>query len=229
MAKKWTARVTRVLAGALLLGATLLAAAPAKAAPSAEAAVAPPAPNLLSATINDARTAVHLIWEPLAAGDPTRTYDFYANGRRFRTLTALQGNKFGVHLADFGLTGNEVFTMVGKDAAGNVSPPSNGLVPVRPGTLPAIELTSAVLNESAGEVTLTWTPSRTREEFGPIGYGIYADGVAIASSLSTTITFPLLFDPLRPPLSGDEVFTVRASDFTFATSPMSNGMVATRS
>jgi hypothetical protein len=73
---------------------------------------------------------------------------------------------------------------------------------------------------------MTWTPSKTEELFGPVGYIISADGATLLGTFATTtLTFPLVDPGLSYELSGNETLTVRAADLTFAQSRPSNGLV----
>jgi hypothetical protein len=223
-----------LLFGALLLFGVPGAASAAAASPPG-AAAALPAPVLESATIKLNR--VILTWERVA-DDRVTGYVIRANGRLlphgWRT-----GATSDIATIDFGpgdgLTGREVYTVAaGSDFGADgiprtVSPPSNGLVPVAPGTLPAPELTDATVerfSDGSARVTLTWTPSRSEDE--TIIYVIFADGQAVTdfANVTTATFFPDLCGG-GCPLSGTETYTVKAIDRTMAESPMSNGLVPT--
>jgi hypothetical protein len=214
-----------LVACVVLVGAPATLAAGAAGEPGSQAAVSAgtlPAPALTDATIKGDNVA--LFWTP-GAGDTAAQYGIYANGR-FLYRTFGPERRTLVFLASLGLTGRETFTVVAEDSSLNGSAPSNGLVPVAPDPLPAPELRSAV--REGDSITLTWTPSQTKEVFAPVQYDIKADGRGILFSVtSTTVTFPLTDPHCTYFLSGSEEFTVVARDRSLAESPPSNGLVAT--
>jgi hypothetical protein len=227
---------------------TLLGVVPLSGAPSASAAtvstdtapqavVALPAPTLDIATIKGDN--VQLIWTPPAQREGVTNYGIYADGT-FLFRTGGSADSAPVYLASEGLTGREVFTVVAEGGVARdgtplgQSPPSNGLVPVTPATLPAPELTSAVRQgDWGGIVTLTWTPSQSEQK--DIPYSIFADGPSVPNGHALvwsvtnemTATFVAVGCDGVCPLPGTEVYTVVASDRTKAESPPSNGLVAT--
>ena len=210
-----------LVACALLAGAPAALAAGAAAEPGSHAR-ALPAPTLTDATIKGDNVA--LFWTP-GAGDTAAQYGIYADGR-FLHRTFGPETRTHVFLASMGLTGRETFTVVAEDSSLNPSAPSNGLVPVAPDALPAPELTSAV--REGDEITLTWTPTPTKEAFGPVEYMIQSDREKILFSVtSTTVTFPMTDPFCTYFLQGDEEFTVVARDRSMSQSPRSNGLVAT--
>lgn len=236
----WRAPLAVTLLGAVRLSGTPSASAAAtstETAPRAAAVAALPAPTLDIATIKGDN--VQLIWTPPAQREGVTNYGIYADGT-FLFRTGGSADSALVYLASEGLTGREVFTVVAEGGVAsdrtplNQSPPSNGLVPVPPATLPTPELTSAVRQgDWGGTVTLTWTPSQSEQ--ADIIYSIFADGPSAPNGHTlvwsvtneTTATFIAAGSDGACPLPGTEVYTVVASDRTNAESPPSNGMVAT--
>jgi hypothetical protein len=211
-----------LVACALLAGVPATLPAGAAGEPGSQAR-ALPAPTLTDATIKGDNVA--LFWRP-GEGDTAAQYGVYANGRFLHRTFGPEKSTI-VFLASMGLTGRETFTVAAEDSSLNSSAPSNGLVPVAPAVLPAPELRSAV--REGDEITLTWTPSQTKEAFAPVQYIVQADDEKILFSVtSTTVTFPLTDPSYTYVLSGNEKFTVVARDRSMAESPPSNGLVATR-
>jgi hypothetical protein len=186
------------------------------------------APTLHSATIKGDN--VELLWTPPAGGNAA-DFAIYANGDFVqRTLSP---DSVTIFLASEGLSGDEAYTVVAEDSAGNESRPSNAMTPrqVAAAAMPAPKLNSAVLAKDI--VTLTWAPSRTDERSGEINYLIYATNKGAEKQLvemvqnATTVKIPLNRDTIV--LNGQETYTVVARDRTLAESPPSNGLIPTRS
>lgn len=207
-------RITRWLGTVLLLGGALLTAAPSAAAateeatPQAEAAAELLPPTLTEATLPTGDDIVHLFWEPSATALDTRFYNIYADGRFVLQVDAIQNGGSIRGCAVFlkgGATRDAEYTVVAEDAAGNLSAPSNGLVPVNLVPLPKPTVTSAVI--TGDNITITWEPTVTEAE--SVTYDILVNGdwgfAAVTDATSITSARSIVIDD---PFFGRRTFTI---------------------
>ncbi|GGM90359.1 hypothetical protein GCM10010106_42390 [Thermopolyspora flexuosa] len=179
----------------------------------------PSAPGNLRAT-GTTSTSVSLAWNAATDNVGVTGYDVYRNGTRITTVT-------GTSHTDTGLSPSTTYTYTvrARDAAGNVSQPSNQISattqsgggsdttpPSAPGNLRVTGTTSA-------SVSLAWNAAT--DNVGVTGYDVYRNGTRI-----TTVTGTSHTDTGLSP-STTYTYTVRAKDAAGNVSQPSNQVSAT--
>ena len=139
----------------------------------------PSVPGGLSATAT--RDTVTLVWEPASDDTAVTGYEVWRDGAQVGTPTS---NGF----TDDDVSASTTYTYVvhARDAAENVSGPSDELVVTTPGpdVTPPSPPADLVAEATVDSVSLSWTPS-TDDDSGVASYEVWRDGAPIGTTEAT--------------------------------------------
>jgi chitodextrinase len=142
----------------------------------------PSAPANPTATATSG-TSVKVSWNASTDNVGVAGYQVYRGASVIATVTA------GLTYTDTGLTNSTAYqyTVVGLDAAGNVSTPSAAVTATTLDTTPPSVPTNPTATATSGtSVNVSWTAST--DNVGVTGYGVYRTGALVATVSGTTYT-----------------------------------------
>jgi glucose/arabinose dehydrogenase len=220
---RWLATVAALGAGALAVTVGPAALAAVTAGIGIQADTRPPTSPTNNHVTATGVTSVSIAWKAATDNVGVTAYDVFKQGQRIKTVG---GTTLAATLDRLTPDTDYVFTVVARDAAGNVSQDSNEArahtKPSNDHTAPTVPGNLHTTAVTATTAALAWNASRDNTGgVGLAGYDVFQDGAKVGQSDTTSATIGNLH-------SGQTyTFTVKARDLANNSSGASNAIRVT--